>query len=267
MRYIKKLALYNKDPVDDKFSVYPSGRIITNSLASQQLPSGTRDQRYTPEAITDGTIRYNQTLNEFEVYNSMNGASPYGPPFWEIVRTIRPATITPQTLGYGNYDDTIFGPLAYDVNINAPQNVLVFVDNVYQIPNTNYTLITNPNASTSTTSAATGTAVTTLYLNTLSNIDIGQNGIWRTVSASGGIQAGTTVTNVSNTYSYAFHGWPISISLPTTAPISSGTVISVSYTSGVYVQFTSIVPNKAVFVLLGFDGYFPAGPLGNLFES
>ena len=118
MRYIKKLALYNKSPMDDKFSVYPDGRIVTNSSATIEVPTGTSSQR--PTTLVDGTVRFNTTLKEFEVYNSqtptldhtLGGTTP-----WQIIRTVRQANITAQNLGYGNYNDYIFGPLKYNVDI------------------------------------------------------------------------------------------------------------------------------------------------------
>jgi hypothetical protein len=261
MKYIKKLALYSKDPANDRWSVLADDRVVTNSKTSLQVPKGAKSDR--PAALVDGTVRYNTDLKEFEVYNSYNpGAYP-----WEILRTIRPATITPQNLGYGNYVDYYFGPLSYNVDITKPQNILVFVDNVYQVPTTNYTLTTNPSSSTSTVALSTSSGATTLYLNTLTGIDTGSNGYWRTISAPSGMQLGTTVTTVSTTFDNNFGGWAVGISLPTVGSISNGTIVTVAYSNGTYIQFTGPVPAKPVFALLGFDGYFPAGPNGTAFES
>ena len=230
-------------------------------MTSLEVPTGTKAQR--PATLVDGTVRFNTDLQEFEVYNSQNpGTRP-----WEILRTIRQATITPQNLGYGNYVDYLFGPLSYDVSISKPQNVLVFVDNVWQTPTTNYTLTTNPASSTSTIAVSTSSGVTTIYLSTLTSIDTGEPGKWRTISAPTGMQVGTTVTSVTTTYNNTLGGWPVGISLPTNGSISAGTIVTVSYSAGTYIQFTGPVPAKPVFALLGFDGYFPAGPLGDAFES
>lgn len=261
MRYIKKLALNKKDPQNDRFSVLQDNRIVTTSVTSMEVPYGAKEDR--PATLVDGTVRFNTTLQEFEVYNSQNpGFRP-----WEILRTIRQATITSQDLGYGNYNDNIFGPLAYAVNTSKPQNIFVYVDNVWQTPNTNYTLTTDPSASTSTLAKTTSSGVTTLFLNTLTNIDVGEPGVWRTVSAPTGIQVGTTVTSVNFVYDTINDGYAMGISLATNNSISSGTTITVSYNSGTYIQFTGPVPAKPVYALLGFDGYFPAGPAGNAFES
>jgi len=268
MRYIKKLALYSKSPMDDKFSVLQDNRIVTTSKTTLEVPTGAKTDR--PSTIVDGTVRYNTTLNEFEVYNSMGGlnTNPLNTN-WEIIRTIRQATITPQNLGYGNYNDIYFGPLAYDVDITKPQNVLVFVDNVYQVPTTNYTLVKNPTAAIATATIAVSNTFT-IYLNTLTNIDVGESGIWRTISGTG-IQLGTTITSITTNLSVPNNGYPVGISL--SATLSQGTQVTVQYGSypvsgaATYIKFTGPVPAKPVFSLLGFDGYFPAGPNRNLFES
>lgn len=254
MKYVKKQSLNRSSPMNDQFSVTSDDNIITNSSASLQVPTGLTAQRPSGASLASGTVRFNTTLNEFEVYNDY-----LNPPVWEVLRTVRPAVITPQNLGYGNYNDTIFGPLSYDVDINTPQNILVFVDNVYQMPTTNYTLIENPTASTSTLAVSTSSGVTTLYLSTLTEIDAGNSAGWRTVSAATGIQANTTVTSVSNVYDSVFNGWPVGISLPTDNSITAGTVISFGYSTGVYIEFTGVVPAKPVFVLMGFDGYYRVG--------
>lgn len=261
MRYIKKLTLYSKNPQNDRFSVLEDDRIVTNSKTSLEVPTGAKSDR--PAVLVDGTIRFNTTLQEFEVYNSQNP----GPTPWEIIRTIRPATITPQDLGQGNYSDFIFGPLAYSVDPSKPQNVFVFVDNVWQTPNTNYTLTNTPTASTASLALSTTTGVTSLFLSTLTNIDVGEPGQWRTVTAPTGIQNNTTVTSVNTVYDVTNGGYEIGISLPTNNSITSGTTITVSYDTGTYIVFNGPVPAKPVYALLGFDGYFPAGPAGNAFES
>jgi len=269
MRYIKKLALYSKSPMDDKFSVLQDqSRIVTNSSSTMQLPTGSRSNRPTGSSIVDGTIRYNSEINEFEVYNGTLYASGQSQNQWEILRTIRQANITPQNLGYGNYNDIYFGPLAYDISLTKPQNVLVFVDNVYQIPTTNYTLVRNPTAAISTTTVNSNNT-TIIYLSTLTNIDVGESGIWRTIAGSG-IQLGSTITSISTNFSIPNNGYAVGVSLPAT--ISQGTQVTVQYGSypgsgsTTYIKFTGPVPAKPVFTLLGFDGYFPAGITGSIFE-
>jgi hypothetical protein len=253
MRYLKKLSIHKFQPASNKFAELIDGRIITDTHKSLQVPVGSTEERPTVVGPDyDGMLRYNSTNNEFEVYNYEN------PGFtrWEYVRTIRQGVITPQHLGSGTYHDSVFGPLSYNVDTDKPQNVFVFVDNVYQDPTRNYSLISNPSPSTATLSISTSSAVTRLYLSTLTNINVGSEP-WRTVSGSPNIQAGTTVTNVINNYNYIYQGYPVDISIPTTGSISLGTEISVNYSAGTYIQFTSPAPARPVFSLLGVDGYWP----------
>ena len=70
--------------------------------------------------------------------------------------------IIQQNLGSGDAVETIFGPLdSGDTDYPVPaaaQNVLVFVENVFQISGTNYSLVQNPgNQNTITSVISTGT--------------------------------------------------------------------------------------------------------------
>lgn len=235
MKFIKRLALDRKKQSSNRFAVEADDRIETTSKVSLQLPRGAQADRASP---INGQIRYSTTLNEIESY--VDGQ-------WEIVRTVRQANITPQNLGVGNYVNTLFGPLSYDVDTAKPQNVMVYVDNVYQIPTTNYTLISGTSvAETAITQSGTSINTTTIFLNTTTNVITGQ-----LVTAPSGLAGGTTVTNV-NVVTRA-----IEISPSTIAIVPGGTTLTFSYNAGTFVDFTGSVPAKQVFVLLGVDGYYP----------
>jgi hypothetical protein len=86
--------------------------------------------------------------NEFEAYQ--NGA-------WRELRYKEPGSIVQQNLGNGDATETVFGPLnSGDTDFPVPaaaQNVMVYIENVFQISTTNYTLeqsvsgsLTGPNA-------------------------------------------------------------------------------------------------------------------------
>ena len=115
-------------------------QVIVDSNNVMLVPKGTTAQR--PATPINGHIRYNTTDDRFEIYEQ--GA-------WYGVRIAAPSTtapITQQNLGSGDAVETIFGPLAsgdtfYPVP-TAAQNILVFVENVFQISGTNYTLVQNP---------------------------------------------------------------------------------------------------------------------------
>ena len=107
------------------------------------VPKGTTAER--PTNPENGYLRYNTTDSRFEVYENNT---------WIGVRSTAPSGtgasvgITDQRLGFGDAVETIFGPLdSGDASFPAPiapQNILVFVENVYQLPTTNYTLVQNP---------------------------------------------------------------------------------------------------------------------------
>lgn len=113
-------------------------QVIMDSNNVMLVPKGTTAER--PTSPNNGHVRYNTTLNELEVY-SENA--------WRSVRYKEPNNdpgIVQQNLGNGDADETVFGPLdSQDPNTdytapNAAQNVLVLVENVFQVSGTNYTL-------------------------------------------------------------------------------------------------------------------------------
>ena len=115
-------------------------QVIMDSKTGARLPKGPeRDRPFYPE---NGYIRYNTDDNELEVYQ--NGA-------WREVRFKEPNRnpgIVQQNLGVGDAVETDFGPLnSQDTDFPVPenpQNILVFVENVFQIATRNYDLVQNP---------------------------------------------------------------------------------------------------------------------------
>ena len=112
-------------------------QIILDSTNTVLVPSGTTAQR--PSSPVNGQMRYNTTDARFEIYENSQ---------WDGLRVAAPSTnapITQQNVGSGDAVETIFGPLAsgdsfYPVPA-AAQNILVFVENVFQVAGTNYTLV------------------------------------------------------------------------------------------------------------------------------
>ena len=105
-------------------------QVIMDSTNVVLVPKGTEAQR--PSSPANGHLRYNTDDDQFEAYQ--NGA-------WRELRFKEPNQdpgITQQNLGNGDATETVFGPLA---NIPASaNNVIVLVENVMQIPTTNFTL-------------------------------------------------------------------------------------------------------------------------------
>lgn len=111
-------------------------QVIVDSTNVMLVPKGTEAQR--PTSPNNGHIRYNTDDDQFEAYQ--NGA-------WRELRFKEPNQdpgITQQNLGNGDATETVFGPLnSGDADYPVPaaaQNVLVLVENVFQVSGTNYTL-------------------------------------------------------------------------------------------------------------------------------
>lgn len=241
MKYYKRQPINRQSPMSGVFAVEADGRIVTNTARSLEIPDGPTSSR--PMTGLNGMIRYNTELNNFEAY--INGQ-------WQLLVANTQASVTQQVFENGDYADTIFGPLAYDIDINKPENIFVYVENVPQIADLNYTLVYGSNTSSYTTSTFLAQPISvntnTLYLESVAdfNSGFGITGL--------GIPPGTTILASSGTE------LTVILSNQVTAPISSGTEVTVYYNSGTYVKFgdNSVpVPHKPVIVLLGFDGYNP----------
>ena len=132
-------------------------QVILDSTNTVLVPSGTTAQR--PTSPVNGHMRYNTTDARFEIYENNK---------WDGLRVAAPSTAAPvlqQNLGSGDAVETIFGPLnsgdAFYPVPAAAQNILVFVENVFQISGTNYTLVQNPGAQNTITNIIS-TGVTTI---------------------------------------------------------------------------------------------------------
>jgi hypothetical protein len=237
MKFYKKLPLDNHAPTSNRLSLLVDGRLVTDSTNSYELPRGSKLER--PAQIVNGQIRYSTTLKEIEA--RVNDV-------WEKVRTVRPATLAVQNLGIGNLQVSTFGPLNSEYKPSyaaGDANVMVYVDNVYQIPGVNYTLggastVTNRTAQT----ALAGT--NTLFLSSLTNVVIGQK-----VGGSPSIPVAASV------YSITTAANAVVLTLSITGNITSGTAVTFAFSSGTYINFNGTVPYKPVYAVLGMDGYFP----------
>ena len=148
MRFHKQKILSKYSPSDNTFIAYDTrplghtqdgGRAIIDLSGGLRLPKGTTAQRpeitgsgiRTPDGA-NGYIRYNTTTNSLEAYIDN---------VWEVVRAPGATSITKQTLGPGNDVETTFGPLGQIPS--SENNILVLVENVFQISDTNFNLVDN----------------------------------------------------------------------------------------------------------------------------
>ena len=140
MRYIKRQSTNKRSPVGKGIHYDVTDEVIMQSNNVLRVPVGTTTER--PFYPTEGHLRYNTTTDQLEAYQ--NGA-------WRALRFKEPNQnpgITQQTFSGADGIETIFGILnSGDPDYPIPaseRNILVFVENVYQIPGTNYSLVQNP---------------------------------------------------------------------------------------------------------------------------
>jgi hypothetical protein len=118
----------------------PGNRVVINAKGGMMLPKGTTAERPQLSGVrqptdANGTIRYNTSNNTIEAY--VGGA-------WVTVASPLAAAITKQTLGPGDGVERVFGPLNVTFVASyaaSADNIIVLVENVFQISTTNYTVV------------------------------------------------------------------------------------------------------------------------------
>jgi hypothetical protein len=140
MRYLQRQLLNKRQVIDFGIAVGIGGDVVINSTNNVLLPKGTTAER--PITPVVGMIRFNTTTTEVEVYQ---GSA------WRNLRFKEASAITLQSLGFGDGSSTLFGPLSpvppsviESGNTWGGQHLIVLVENVIQIFNTNYTIVQNP---------------------------------------------------------------------------------------------------------------------------
>lgn len=140
MRFLKASTLSKKNVKNNDVAVDINGQVIFGTTDMMLVPKGTTAQRIT--SPTNGHVRFNTDDTEFEMYQG--GA-------WRNMRFKEATSITQQSVGVGDDVETKFGPLSpappSTVESGATwggQNLIVLVENVFQIHTTNYTIEQNP---------------------------------------------------------------------------------------------------------------------------
>ncbi len=143
MRYLRQQNINRRAPYDQRLYVDMTDSIVMTTTNNMLMPKGTTLER--PVSPINGMMRYNTdvaTGGQVEVYQSGT---------WRALRFKESTGITQQSLGNGDAIETYFGPLTPEppttVESNTTwggQNLLVFVENVFQIFNTNYSIEQNP---------------------------------------------------------------------------------------------------------------------------
>jgi hypothetical protein len=145
MRYIRRQSTNARGLVGKGVNYTVDDEVRLDSAKAVLVPKGSTAER--PTYPTNGHLRYNTDTNAFEQYEADS---------WRGTRYAEPVRvgIKVQTLGRGDASEQFFGVLdSGDINFPipvAPQNVLVFVENVFQLPSNehgvggNYDVIQNP---------------------------------------------------------------------------------------------------------------------------
>jgi hypothetical protein len=143
MKFLKQKSLSKFTPNDQTLFTNHYGRSVMNLRGALRLPKGTTVERPDETGLrtlggSDGFIRYNTQSQSIEAL--IAGV-------WEVVRAPGPSAIRIQTLGPGDDNDTIFGPLLQVPPVPADgdnsYNIIVLVENVFQLPGTNYDILYN----------------------------------------------------------------------------------------------------------------------------
>ena len=164
MRYIKAQStnargIYGKDDIRRDIN----GQIVLDSKDMMMVPKGTEAEGRTAAnsgtsltTAVNGHMRYNTDQDVFESYQAGS---------WAPIRRFEPASIVQQALGNGDDVETKFGPLDNGDTFNptpaAAQNLIVLIENVFQLATTNYVLQQNPPTYTAGWYVVFGTAVPT----------------------------------------------------------------------------------------------------------
>lgn len=145
MRYLKTQNLSRYGVSDTRLIANQYGRYVMNGTGALRVPKGTTDQRpqlsgvKTPDGA-NGYIRYNTTIDFLT--DLPIGLEAYIDGVWELLKAPGSGSVVKQDFGPGNYVEEFFGPLSRVPS--SADTLLIFVENVFQISDTNFILVQNP---------------------------------------------------------------------------------------------------------------------------
>lgn len=148
MKFLKTKNISKFSISDRTFIVNPYGRITTNSTNSLQIPVGTNEEKPQTSLSREGMMRMNTGAlgvnvgtAQFEIYQA--GA-------WRPVKFKVPSQVTYSTPVTANDIETLFyidpqPPLTIeDGNAWTGAQLMVYVENVFQLYNQNFVVVENP---------------------------------------------------------------------------------------------------------------------------
>jgi hypothetical protein len=193
MRFLRNINLNPKAPHDQRLVITKGDEVQFNTQYSLKLPSGSTAQR--AASPTAGMMRLNTDTNQVEVYQSSS---------WRSLRYKESGAIALQSLGNGDGISTLYGPLS-----PAPPsvvqssytwtgaNLMIYVENVFQIYNTNYLIAQNPTVN-ATVSVLANSGATSLTLNSIADIIVGST--ITTTAPTTTVSTTVNATNATATY-------------------------------------------------------------------
>lgn len=146
MKFYRKQVTNIKNVEGRGVVVKPNQEIVMDTRKSVKVPVGTTAER--PLVPEEGMMRFLRTsadgdpiAGKLEFYQDGD---------WKKIRMGEPVSIHQQTFTGANDVETQFGPLDnQDLEnptsfANNPQGIMVYIENVYQVPTTNYVIVQNP---------------------------------------------------------------------------------------------------------------------------
>lgn len=137
MKFLKQKNISRWSITDNTFFTNHFGRAVMDLTGGIRLPKGSTAQR--PDLVNvrtpngpNGFIRYNTDTNSVEGY--VAGV-------WQVIAAPGVSSITKQTLGPGDGSTIVFGPLL--ATPPSENSIIVLVENVMQISDTNFNLLYN----------------------------------------------------------------------------------------------------------------------------
>jgi len=144
MRFLKQKTISKYSPSDNSLLTNHFGRAVMDLTGALRLPKGSTAERplVTNSGVTGNFVRTPNGANGYIRYNTdTNAIEGYINNVWQVVAAPGVSAITKQTLGPGNDVTTIFGPL--NIVPLSDESILVLVENVFQISQTNYNILYN----------------------------------------------------------------------------------------------------------------------------
>jgi hypothetical protein len=197
MRFLRNINLNPKAPHDQRLVITKADEVQFNTPGSLKLPSGTTAQR--AASPTAGMMRLNTDTSQVEIYQSSS---------WRSLRYKESSGITLQSLGTGDGISTLYGPLSpapptvvQSGSTWTGANLMIYVENVFQIYNTNYLIAQNPTVN-ATVNTLANSGATSIILNSVADVIVGS----AITTTSPTTTVSTTVNATNATASYVSGG-------------------------------------------------------------